>query len=233
MADLIVEARDLRKRYGKGEGVRAALDGVSISVERGEFACVLGHSGSGKSTLLGILGCLDQSYEGRLELFGQDVRKLSDRERARLRGQKIGFVFQAFHLLDHLSVRDNVLAPTLFSPSDGAVARRADELLADVGLLDRADDTPAKLSGGERQRVAIARSLLMNPELLLCDEPTGNLDSETGRQIVGIFKRLHRDSGITVVAVTHEDHLAEMADRVVRLRAGKIDVDGENQEEKR
>lgn len=225
MTDLVVEARHISRRYGSGDGVRAALDDVSLSVERGEFACVLGHSGSGKSTLLGILGCLDQSYEGTLALFGKNLKKLTDQQQATLRGQRIGFVFQAFHLLGHLSVRNNVLAPTLFNRNDtdpAALSRRADELLGDVGLADRADESPSNLSGGERQRVAIARALLMKPELLLCDEPTGNLDSETGKQIVAIFKRLHHDSGITVVAVTHETHLADVADRVIRLEAGKV-----------
>lgn len=224
MTELVVEAQNISKRYGSGEGVRAALDGVSFQVEKGEFACVLGHSGSGKSTLLGILGCLDNSFDGRLSLFGQDVRKLGDDKLAHLRGHRIGFVFQAFHLLGHLSIRDNVLAPTLFArEAAGDHRKRADELLDRVGLLDRADDPPSNLSGGERQRVAIARALLMGPELLLCDEPTGNLDDDTGQQIVGIFRELHEQSQITVIAVTHEQHLAKVAQRVIRLKAGKIE----------
>jgi putative ABC transport system ATP-binding protein len=225
MSDLVVEARDIYKRYGKGEGVRAALDGVSLSVEAGSFTCVLGHSGSGKSTLLGILGCLDRSFEGELSLFGRDVRKMNDRQLAELRGRRIGFVFQAFHLLGHLSVMDNVLAPMLFLRGDsdgGALRKRGDELLDQVGLLDRAGESPSNLSGGERQRVAVARALLMEPELLLCDEPTGNLDEATGKQIVNLFSDLHRESGLTVVAVTHEEHLAEAAERVVRLVNGRV-----------
>jgi putative ABC transport system ATP-binding protein len=230
MSDLVVDARNLFKRYGTGDGVRAALDGVTLSVEKGEFACVLGHSGCGKSTLLGILGCLDQSYEGELKLFGRDARKMSDDQQAALRGRKIGFVFQAFHLMGHLSVRDNVLASTLFLRGESDMAalhNRADELLEQVGLLDRAKDTPSTLSGGERQRVAIARALLMKPALLLCDEPTGNLDMETGKNIVRLFRELHEDSGITVIAVTHETQLADAADRVIRLKAGKIVEDVE------
>ena len=222
-ASHIIDARDLRKRYGDGHGVRAALDGVSMAVQEGEFVAVLGPSGCGKSTLLGIIGCLDQSFEGELELFGRDVRELTDVERARLRGTRIGFVFQAFHLLGHLTARDNVLAPTLFSPNDehARLSERADRLLAEVGLEGRGDDMPNTMSGGERQRLAIARALLMEPELLLCDEPTGNLDLKTGRQVTDIFGRLHED-GLTIVAVTHEEQLASAATRTVRLRAGKV-----------
>ena len=218
-----IDARDLKKRYGAGDGVRAALDGVSLTVDRGEFVAVLGPSGCGKSTLLGILGCLDQSFEGDLALFGQDVRQLGDVDQARLRGERIGFVFQAFHLLGHLTARDNVLAPTLFSRDDerDRLTTRADELLAQVGLEGRGGDMPNTMSGGERQRLAIARALLMEPELLLCDEPTGNLDLKTGRQVTDIFRRLHED-GLTIVAVTHEEQLASAATRTVHLRAGRV-----------
>jgi ABC-type lipoprotein export system ATPase subunit len=224
MPELCVDARDLRKRYEGGAGVRAALDGVSLAVERGEFVAVLGPSGCGKSTLLGILGGLDRTHEGTLSLFGKDVKKMGDVALADLRAKRIGFVFQAFHLLGHLTARDNVLAPTLFVRGDGPddPGKRADELLAEVGLGGRGGDMPGAMSGGERQRLAIARSLLMSPELLLCDEPTGNLDVDTGRQIVEIFKRLHQERGITIVAVTHEERLAEVAGRIVHLKAGKI-----------
>ena len=229
MSDLVVDARNIYKRYGSGDGVRAAVCDVTLAVKEGEFACVLGHSGSGKSTLLGILGCLDQSYEGELKLFGKNARKLSDAEQADLRGTSIGFVFQAFHLMGHLSIRDNVLAPSLFLRGGQTKdhVKRANELLDQVGLLDRAADPPSQLSGGERQRVAIARALLMKPKLLLCDEPTGNLDVETGQQIIDIFRGLHEDSGITVIAVTHETRLADVADRVIRLRNGRLVADDE------
>ncbi len=227
MGERVVEARDLRKRYGEGAGVRAALDGVSLEVSRGEFVAVLGPSGCGKSTLLGIIGGLDRSFEGSLSLFGRDARAMGDAALAELRGTRIGFVFQAFHLLGHLSGRDNILAPTLFMRDAdrnrlSELTRRADALLEEVGLGGRGDDMPAAMSGGERQRIAIARALLMTPELLLCDEPTGNLDVDTGRQIVEIFQRLHTDHQLTIVAVTHEERLAEAADRVVHLRGGKI-----------
>ena len=227
-AELVVEARDLRKRYGDGAGVRAALDGVTVTVERGEFVAVLGPSGCGKSTLLGIMGCLDRSYEGRLSLFGRDTESMSDSAQATLRNARIGFVFQAFHLLGHLSALDNVLAPTLFMgerPDAGRrreLRSRAERLLEQVGLEGRGDDMPSTMSGGERQRLAIARALLMEPELLLCDEPTGNLDLATGKQTVAIFRELHEDRGLTLVAVTHEQQLADAADRIVHLHAGKV-----------
>jgi putative ABC transport system ATP-binding protein len=176
----IVRTEDLRKAYGRGEAARAALDGVTLTIVPGELVCVLGPSGCGKSTLLGVMGGLDRSYEGRVTLFGEDLRTFDDGALARLRNARIGFVFQAFHLLLHLSVLDNVLAPALFDPEGRDRTRRARDLLDRLGLGDRAGDTPAELSGGQRQRVAIARALLMRPSLLLCDEPTGNLDRTTG-----------------------------------------------------
>ncbi len=223
----VVAAIDLHKRYGRGKGVKSALDGVSLTVSQGEFVAVLGPSGCGKSTLLGILGCLDQSFDGDLSLFGRDTRKMSDGEQARLRGSRIGFIFQAFHLLGHLTAMDNVLAPTLFAQGRSGAERRrlgdrAAQLLTELGLDGRGGDMPSEMSGGERQRLAIARALLMEPELLLCDEPTGNLDAVTGQQIVDIFRKLHQDRELTLVAVTHERPLAEAADRVVELRVGQI-----------
>jgi putative ABC transport system ATP-binding protein len=220
----VVRTFELRKTYGDGRAERAALDGVSLTVQRGEFVCVLGPSGSGKSTLLGIVGGLDRHYDGRCDLFGRDLAALADSELAALRGARVGFVFQAFHLLPHVSVLDNVLAPTLFSKAnEPGMAQRAHEVLARLGLGDRAGDMPAQLSGGQRQRVAIARALLRKPELILCDEPTGNLDAETGRQTVELFRGLHRDEGITMIAVTHEERLAEVATRTVRLREGRLE----------
>ncbi len=222
---LVIEARGISKRYGSGKGLRQVLDDVTFSVARGEFLAIVGPSGCGKSTLLGISGCLDRDYRGALSLFGEPTRPLRDPQLAALRSRHIGFVFQAFHLLGHLSTRDNVLAPALFArraPSREALHRRADTLLAEVGLAGRGDDGPAQLSGGERQRVAIARALLMQPELLLCDEPTGNLDEHTGQQITDLFCQLHAERGLTVVAVTHEAALANSASRVLQLRAGKL-----------
>jgi putative ABC transport system ATP-binding protein len=201
------------------------LDGVSLSVRKGELLAILGPSGSGKSTLLGILGGLDRTYQGKVELFGKDVAALSDKHLAALRNRSIGFVFQAFHLLGHLRVIENVLAPSLFdraaAPAD--LEARGLAVLDRLGLKDRAYDRPAELSGGQRQRVAIARALLQKPELLLCDEPTGNLDAETGAQTIELFRELHEKDGITLVAVTHEERLAGVATRTLHIRGGRIE----------
>jgi putative ABC transport system ATP-binding protein len=212
----------LTKHYGEGAARRAALSGVTLTVDEGELLAVLGPSGSGKSTLLGVLGGLDRAYEGRVEVFGQDLGQLGDRALSRFRGESIGFVFQAFHLLADLTVLDNVLAPALFSPGGNDLRARALSLLDRLGIADRAADTPAQLSGGQRQRVAIARALLCRPRLLLCDEPTGNLDTETGARTISLFQELHREGGLTVIAVTHEERLAVAATRVVQIRDGTI-----------
>lgn len=233
----VIRAEGVRKSHGQGAGIRAALDGVSLTVEPGELLCVVGPSGSGKSTLLGIMGGLDLAYQGKVELFGKDIQKLGDRALARLRNENIGFIFQAFHLLSHLSVLDNVLAPALFAsayplmgkPVTDAEARdpaaRARAILGRLGIADRAGDTPAQLSGGQRQRVAIARALLLGPGLILCDEPTGNLDAETGAKTIELFRELHAEGGLTLVVVTHEDRLARIATRIIELRDGLV-VDG-------
>ena len=221
----LVRAEDLRKLYGDAKAARAALDGVTLSVKKGEFLAILGPSGSGKSTLLGILGGLDRDFQGKVELFGNDVAKVDDKTLARLRNRSIGFIFQAFHLLGHLRVIDNVLAPALFD-RDAAPADREARALAvldRLGLKDRAFDRPAELSGGQRQRVAIARALLQKPELLLCDEPTGNLDRETGAQTIELFRELHHQDGITLIAVTHEERLARSATRTLHIRNGRIE----------
>jgi putative ABC transport system ATP-binding protein len=218
----IIRTAGLTKHYGDGPARRAALEGVTLSIEEGELCAVLGPSGSGKSTLLAVIGGLDRDFTGDVEVLGATLQKLSDRELSRLRGEHVGFVFQAFHLLPHLSVLDNVLAPALFAPRDAGLPARARALLDRLGLADRAGDTPARLSGGQRQRVAIARALLLRPRLLLCDEPTGNLDAETGARTIELFRDLHREGGLTVVAVTHEDRLAEAATRTLRIRDGVI-----------
>jgi putative ABC transport system ATP-binding protein len=224
MASVVVRVEGLVKVFGAGKASRKALDGVALSIESGEFVTVLGPSGSGKSTLLGIIGGLDRDYEGRVEVLGSDLRTMTDRALASLRGRRIGFVFQSFHLLSHVDVLDNVLAPSLFvgDASDEAIRARAKDLLARVGLADRAHDFPTELSGGQRQRVAIARALLHQPELLLCDEPTGNLDHQTGQHIVDLFRELHREEKLTVVAVTHEERLASAATRTVHLADGHV-----------
>ncbi len=219
---MLLRTRAVRKLYGDEKARRAALDGVDFAVEPGEFVTVLGPSGSGKSTLLAILGGLDLDYEGHVELFGKDLKSLGDRELSRLRGERVGFVFQAFHLLAHLTVMDNVLAPALFSGNGDDLRPRARALLDRLGLGDRGGDVPTELSGGQRQRVSIARALLHKPDLLLCDEPTGNLDEETGARAIALFSELHREEKLTVIAVTHEERLSAAASRTVRLREGKL-----------
>jgi putative ABC transport system ATP-binding protein len=218
----VIRVEALTKHYGDGPARRAALDGLALTIDEGELLAVLGPSGSGKSTLLGILGGLDRDYQGKVLVFGEDLRALGDAALSRLRGERIGFVFQAFHLLAHLTVLDNVLAPALFAASDANLRARALNLLDRLGLADRAADTPVSLSGGQRQRVAIARALLRRPRLLLCDEPTGNLDAETGARTIELFRELHGEGGLTVVAVTHEERLAVAATRTVQLREGRL-----------
>lgn len=226
MNDVAIQAERVTRVHDAGKGTRQALSDVDFTVKSGEFVAVLGPSGSGKSTLLSIIGGLDRAYKGKVCLWGEDIGAVSDARLARLRGERIGFVFQHFHLLAHLSVLENVTTPALFDPSanDEADVRRAKELLERLGLADRTSDTPAELSGGQRQRVAIARALLRRPKLLLCDEPTGNLDADTGAQTIALFEELYRQDGLTIVAVTHEERLARVASRVVRLRGGRIDT---------
>jgi putative ABC transport system ATP-binding protein len=210
---------DVRKHYGD----RTALDGVTLTIERGELVAIVGTSGSGKSTLLHLLGGLDVQYSGSVQLEGQELRTLSDRALAALRQRALGFVFQSFHLVPTWKVRQNVALPASFAPAPvPELEARVNEVLARVGLEGRGDDRPSALSGGQRQRVAIARALLLRPPLLLCDEPTGSLDAETGAQILALFQRLHRDDGQTLVMVTHEERVAAIATRVVRLEHGRV-----------
>lgn len=217
----IVEATELRRTYQLGEPVHA-LDGVSISLPEGSFTAVMGPSGSGKSTLMNLLGCLDTPDEGSVVVGGRTVAGLSDAERARLRGTEIGFVFQTFNLMPRLTAKENVTLPLTFN-NDIDVSRqeRAETLLERVGLGDRVDHAPNELSGGQRQRVAIARALVNEPSLVLADEPTGNLDTETGDEIMDLFAELN-DEGRTILMVTHERHVAERADRIVHLVDGQI-----------
>ncbi len=214
----VARVQNLEKRYG----AQAVLRGVTLTIEEGELVSLVGRSGSGKSTLLHVLGGLDRRYTGGVEVLGRDLASLDDRGLARFRNREVGFVFQAFNLLDHLTVRENVALPSYFG--DGATddARaRADEALERVGVRDKADARPGELSGGQKQRVAIARALFARPRLLLADEPTGNLDSETGAQIIELFRALN-DDHITIVIVTHEERVSQAAARVLRVDDGRI-----------
>jgi putative ABC transport system ATP-binding protein len=219
----LVQLENVTKRYGDAASGRVALDGLSLSIDEGELVAVLGTSGSGKSTLLHVAGGLDVGYTGSVKLRGEELRTLADRSLAKLRRETIGFVFQSFHLVNEWRVRDNVALPASFAPKAPAdLDARVADVLARVGLEGRASDTPAALSGGQRQRVAIARALLLKPPLLLCDEPTGALDTQTGAQILSLFRELHRAGGLTLVLVTHEERVAAIATRIVRLEEGKI-----------
>ena len=226
-----IEVRDLVKTYVLSETHRVeALRGLSLSVGKGEFLSVLGPSGSGKSTLMHILGCLDQPTSGEYRLMGRDVARLGNDERARIRNEEIGFVFQSFHLLARASALENVELPMLYGakrPSRDERRRKAADALDAVRLSDRATHAPSQLSGGQQQRVAIARALANRPRLLLADEPTGNLDTRTGREILDTFARLNSERGLTVIMITHDRQVARYASRSVELRDGRILTDEE------
>jgi putative ABC transport system ATP-binding protein len=223
----VVETRDLSKIYRMGDVEVRALRGVSLSLHKGEFVAVMGASGSGKSTFMNLLGCLDRPSSGAYLLDGEDVGRLSRDQLARVRGRKIGFVFQGFNLLPRTTALENVELPMLYQGKGSKERRdRAAEALARVGLGDRLDHTPAQLSGGQQQRVAIARALVNRPTLLLADEPTGNLDSRTSVEVMGIFQELN-DQGLTVLLVTHESDISDHARRVVVFKDGVVLTDHE------
>ena len=216
----VLRTRGLRKEYGKGEGLVRAVDDVDLDVVSGETVAVMGPSGCGKSTLLHLLGGLDRSSGGELWLAGQRIDQLGERALSRLRRDKIGFIFQAFHLMDELTAAENVELPALLAGRSARSARRrAAELLDRVGLADRAGHLPSELSGGQRQRVAIARALVSEPQLVLADEPTGNLDSQATVEVLRLFEDLHA-SGQTLVIVTHDSRIAATTDRLISMRDG-------------
>jgi putative ABC transport system ATP-binding protein len=216
----VVRARGLRKQYGSGGGLVRAVDDVSLEVTSGEALAIMGPSGCGKSTLLHLLGGLDRPSGGELWLAGRRIDQLSERGLAQFRRHDVGFVFQAFHLMDELTARENVELPArLAGRSPGGARRRALHLLDQVGLCDRADHLPSALSGGQRQRVAIARALANEPQIVLADEPTGNLDSAATLDVLRLFEDL-RTSGITLVVVTHDERIAATADRTISMRDG-------------
>ncbi len=222
----LIETSELTKTYSLGEVTVNALRGVTLTVERGSFVAIMGESGSGKSTLMNLLGCLDRPTSGRYWLDGTAVEGL-DRDRlAEIRNQKIGFVFQNFNLLPRMSAKENVQLPLLYrdgEPIDDE--ERALRVLALVGLAGREDSLPTQLSGGQQQRLAIARALINEPEILLADEPTGQLDSHTSAEIMHIFQRLNQTEGITVIVVTHSEEVARFAHRIITFRDGRIEGD--------
>ena len=223
--NIVISVKNLVKTYIVGEVEVRALRGVSLEVEAGQFLTVTGSSGSGKSTLMHILGCLDRPTSGQYILNGQDVSKMSRDELAAVRNKKIGFVFQGFNLLSRTTALDNVELPLLYGGGKLRAPERRKLAMASltmVGLADRADHHPNQLSGGQQQRVAIARALVTNPSILLADEPTGNIDTRTSIEVMGIFQRLNRERGITVLVITHERDIAEYADRIITCRDGLI-----------
>jgi putative ABC transport system ATP-binding protein len=225
-ADPVIQLESVRKSYGEGAGKTQVLRGVSLQVPRGELIALVGQSGSGKSTLLNICGGLDKADGGTVRVLGHDYRQTAEPDLAQLRNQKIGFVFQAFNLLDHLTCLGNVTLPASFAPTAKDIDKRGREALGRVGLGDYAMRKPSELSGGQKQRVAIARALFNRPELLLCDEPTGNLDSATGHEVIEFFKELNQKDGVTLMIVTHERRMSTIAQRVITMRDGAI-VEGD------
>ena len=215
----VIAAHALTKTYRRGREEVRALDGVSFEIARGEFVAITGPSGAGKTTLLNLIGCMDAPTSGTLKISSREVQQLNERERTRLRRDQIGFVFQHFGLMPTLTVAENVALPALFARRNGTP--RVDELLARVGLAHRRTHRPHELSGGEMQRVAIARALVNSPQLILADEPTGNLDTATGESIIALFQRLNSE-GMSIVVVTHNATMAQAAHRQIRLCDGRI-----------
>ncbi len=221
----MIELRQIHKRYGNTQVLR----GVDLTIEDGEFLSIIGASGSGKSTLLNVIGALDRDFDGEANVAGHDLVKLTDREISTFRNQTIGFVFQSFHLLNHLTCGQNVSLPAYFNArlSEEVIDARVKTSLERVGLLHKRTEFPLHLSGGERQRIAIARALFNEPRIILCDEPTGALDSKTGLQILDLFETLNRTTGVTLIIVTHDGGVSKRADRVVKIEDGHITCSGQ------
>ncbi len=220
----MIRLAEVHKRYRDEAGENHVLRGISLGIAQGEFVALMGTSGSGKSTLLNVIGALDQDYEGEVEVDGRVLRGLDDARLSRFRNRTVSFVFQQFHLLPHLPVIDNVMVPSWFAePGDERARRqRAMALLERVGLEAMAPKRPGHLSGGEKQRVAIARALFNRPKVVLADEPTGALDSESGQRVMALFEMLNREEGVTIVVVTHDAEVAERCGRIIRISDGRV-----------
>lgn len=224
----VIEIKNIIRDFKLGTETVHVLKGIDLNIERGDYVAIMGPSGSGKSTLMNLLGCLDTPTSGSYLLSGQDVSQMSDDQLADIRNKEIGFVFQTFNLLPRTTALDNVALPMVYAgKSKSERHARAAEVLTDVGLADRMDHRPNQLSGGQRQRVAVGRALVNNPSIILADEPTGNLDSKTGLEIMGLFDEIHK-AGNTVIMVTHEEEIAAHAHRVIRLRDGVVESDTRN-----
>jgi putative ABC transport system ATP-binding protein len=225
MEDWVIELEDIRKVYRMGEVDVNALDGLTLRVQRGDVLAIMGPSGSGKSTLMNIIGCLDRPTSGTYHLDGKTVSELKDDSLAEIRNRKVGFVFQSFNLLGRSTATANVELPLRYSGVNKGRRERAQEVLRLVGLEERMQHRPMELSGGQQQRVAIARALVNKPAIILADEPTGNLDSRSGAEILDLLIKLNRDSGVTLIIVTHDPKVAERAHRTIRLKDGCIEED--------
>ncbi|WP_296314903.1 ABC transporter ATP-binding protein [Winogradskyella sp. UBA3174] len=228
MSDNVIEIRNIIRDFKLGQEIVHVLKGIDLDIKRGEYVAIMGPSGSGKSTLMNLLGCLDTPTAGSYNLSGNDVSQMTDDELAEIRNTEIGFVFQTFNLLPRTTALENVALPMIYAGASKKQRQdRASEVLTDVGLADRMDHKPNQLSGGQRQRVAIGRALVNKPSIILADEPTGNLDSKTGLEIMALFDKIH-SSGNTVIMVTHEEEIAAHAHRVIRLRDGVVESDTHN-----
>ncbi len=225
MSDNVIEIRNIIRDFKLGQEIVHVLKGIDLDIKRGEYVAIMGPSGSGKSTLMNLLGCLDTPTAGSYNLNGNDVSQMSDDDLAEIRNTEIGFVFQTFNLLPRTTALENVALPMIYAGASRKQRKeRATEVLSDVGLSDRMDHKPNQLSGGQRQRVAIGRALINKPSIILADEPTGNLDSKTGMEIMALFDNIHK-AGNTVIMVTHEEEVAAHAKRIIRLRDGVIESD--------
>lgn len=228
MTHTIIQLCEIKKFYKVGNQLVKALQGVSLEIQKNEYVALMGPSGSGKSTLMNILGCLDTPTNGKYILNGTDVSKMSDNQLAEIRNKEIGFVFQTFNLLPRSSALDNVTLPLIYAGLSRAQReKRALQVMEQVYLTDRIDHKPNELSGGQRQRVAIARALVNHPSIILADEPTGNLDSKTSKEIMALFDSIHK-AGNTIIVVTHEEDIARYAHRIIRLRDGLVEADYTN-----
>ena len=224
----MISTENLEKHYEVGPEKVFALKGIDLSIKKGEFVSIMGPSGSGKTTLMNIIGCLDSPSKGDYFLNGKLVSDLSDDELAKIRNQEIGFIFQSFNLLARNSALSNVLLPTKYAGLDGKKSLSiAKEMLELVGLSDRTDHTPSELSGGQQQRVAIARALVNRPSIIFADEPTGNLDSKTGQDVMNLLKNLN-NNGQTIIIITHEDNIANQSNRIIKIKDGLIEEDNKN-----
>ena len=225
---MIIETKDLTKHYQTGTQTVKALNGINLSVNKGEFISIMGPSGSGKTTLMNIIGCLDTPTQGTYNLNNKSVSILNDDELAKIRNEEIGFVFQSFHLLPRSTALNNVMLPLKYAGcSESEAIKRSKDVLDKVGLIDRIGHSPSELSGGQQQRVAIARALVNNPSILFADEPTGNLDSKTGADVMKLFKELN-NQGQTIILITHEDNIAAQSNRIITIKDGLIKSDNIN-----